>query len=749
MTFVEVFPPLPKLEATLVSLVLELLRASATYPQLVLSQPIDTRGEVSPDAVRFTHHYVTALQAFGYQLKDAELENALRWFMMPFPRDQYTSIDPAEMNRLEALLALCPPNADFTRPELVEYIQPRLECLLRQRSAGDDDEGGHFMIHGDNPAFDNLWAIKVLCMAHERHILRPNMMEESTLNRWLDERLIGDYYKDKDLSLALRLRYQYLSNTFRKNQKRLLDRVVKHGRTNFGVWDLRGNLTWLVHHMHRQELQIGDVAENAEAFRDMIVSTCYVIENLMPMMPTYPQLVGAVQEAMELWWGAFHGEDAAEKLRGLFPKPYDYLQVLTRTIVAVCAYAGAYSDKPLSERVMPHVYRTLADNHSIENSGSRVQRNIQQALHEWVPLDIDGEPQKLTLGLSGANVVRIKPRLRNPLNPEFALQFVDSLIVKYGPAEMINLERKNYARLPQVIRDCFVNIPQDSYIDSEEDRVYVIMADLAHHVTLYERLPTLHQIRDDIVNELGPFLMKMHRGGETQPPKDYRGLLWQAYLIPMQEYVGRCFRLLREYPLLGQDDLNNAFRLQDDLNTLLGTLVQQQLKLGEFPTAYMHGDLHSRNIMLRQISRWDNNGSGRNLDFKLIDLEKFESTGDAAVDAGQLLVDLELARRKMNQGDFAYASLSQLMEQLADQYELFGQERDDETFPARVQLGKARALLRIAKGQTKVAEARLKESRKAPAIDTAREIVNFATQAMDHLLTALEATRGHQPSLMD
>ncbi len=750
MSVVDVLPPLPELENTLVNLVLELLRAPATHPQHVLSQPADSRGEATPEAVRFTYYYVTALQAFGYQLKDEELEHALGWFTLPFPRHQSTRIQHVEMNRLEALLSLCPPNAEFTRPELMDYIHPRLECLVSQHSAPDDSYSGHFIIDGDNPVFDSLWALKVLCMARERRVLRPALMDEAVLKYWLDERLIGNHYNDKDLTLALRLRYQYLSNNFKKSQKNYLDQVVQRGRKNLGVWDLRSNnLTWLVENMHRQELQIGDVLENANAFRDMIVSTCYVIENLMPMTSTYPQIMGAVQQAMELWWGVFYGDDAAEKLRDLFPDRYDYLQVLTRTIIAVCAYAGAYSDKPLAERIMPHVYRTLATKGVTEIPGTREQHNILKALQEWVPLDIKGEPVKLTLGLSRANVVRIEPRLRNPLSPELTLQFVDSLIVKYGPLAEIDKERRNYTLLPQAIRDCFVNIPQDSYVDVKEGSAYVIMADLALYTTLFERFSTFHQIRDEVLDELGPFLMKMHHGGEAQAPKDRQGLLWQVYLLPMQEYVGRSFSLLREQPLLERDELTAAFRLQDELNSLLGTLVQQQLTLGEFPTAYMHGDLHSRNIMLRQISPWETNGSGKRLDFKLIDLEKFESAGDAAVDVGQLLIDLEVERRKMNQGLFAHAALGQLMEQLADQYEQFGLERHDEMFPARVQLGKARALLRIAKGRTKVAEARLKETRKAPAIDTAHEIMEFAQQATRHLRAALEATHGSIPSLMD
>ncbi|MBZ0295373.1 MAG: aminoglycoside phosphotransferase family protein [Anaerolineae bacterium] len=729
-------PPLPELETTLVHLVLELLRSPVTYPQLVLSQRIDSRGEVAPDAVRITYHYVAALQAFGYQLQDYELDQALKWFLLPFPRDQINTLDPIEMNRLEALLLLCPHNADFTAPELMEYIHPRLECLIGQRTPGDDEFEGHFLIHGDSPAFDNLWALKTLAMASERRVLRPTLMSEDELKNALD-RLIGDHYRDKDLALALQLRYQHFNRNLKRSQQKYLERLVKYGRSNLGVWDLRQNLMWLVHHMHRQELQIGDVAENRDAFRDMILSTCYVVENLMPMMYSYPHLLsGILQQSIELWWNVFQGEHAADRLHDLFPEPYDYLLILTRTIIAVCAYAGAYSEKPLSERILPHVYRMLSLQHD-DRTGSRVQVNLQKALREWMPLELIGEPIDLKLGLSGANVVRIQPRLINPLNPDFPVQFAESLIVKYGPVDEIDLERQNYARLPQAIRSCFVSIPQESYIDAAEGRAYVIMADLVNYYTLYERLPTLNQIRDALLDELGPFLLRMHGGGEAQPSADRQALLWELYLLPMQEYVGRAFRLVRDHALLSQQEQKDAYNLHDELNRLLGALVQQQLRLGEFPTAYMHGDLHSRNIMLRSTSPWETNGNNQRLDFKLIDLEKFEIMGDAAVDAGQFLVDLELARSKMSDTDFAHAAIGQLMERLTLVYTQFGAARSDEMFAARVELARARALLRIAKGRTKYAETRLRESRKAPAIDAAHEVMDYARQALLHLRQVL------------
>src|SRR5215813_12929290 len=96
---------LPDLEQTLGDLVLDLLRARAEFPELILSDPQDARGEISANAVRVTQHYTVALLAYGFTPNQQELIEAGEWFATPFPSDNHRRIDPVEMNRLEALLS--------------------------------------------------------------------------------------------------------------------------------------------------------------------------------------------------------------------------------------------------------------------------------------------------------------------------------------------------------------------------------------------------------------------------------------------------------------------------------------------------------------------------------------------------------------------------------------------------------------------------------------------------------------------
>ena len=333
----------------------------------------------------------------------------------------------------------------------------------------------------------------------------------------------------------------------------------------------------------------------------------------------------------------------------MFPNGYDYLLVVCRTLVSVRAYMG----KPLIQWVAAHMHRRLASQ-QVRHVEPPDTDSIRRALKNWIQVDLDKAPEALRLGMSDSNVVRIRPYITNPMQPEddsFRLNIpnADSLVVKYGPVDEVNLERENYARLPASIRDCFVNIPQPSYVDETRRRAFVIMADLHRYRTLSEALQKVPQIHESIISELGAFLLRMHQGEGRGRHYVQEGLLLQLYLLPMQQHVRRIFGYMIENKLLESDGKPKfANELQHALLDHIANLVRRQLELEDFPIACMHGDLHSRNIMVRRLKQRDNPERETEIDFKLIDLEKFRRSGDSALDAGELLVDLELLRAARN-----------------------------------------------------------------------------------------------------
>jgi hypothetical protein len=315
----------------------------------------------------------------------------------------------------------------------------------------------------------------------------------------------------------------------------------------------------------------------------------------------------------------------------------------------------------------------------------------------------------------------------------------DSLVIKYGPVDEVNLERENYARLPASIRDCFVNIPQPSYVDEQRRRAFVIMADLHRYRTLSEALQKVPQIHEAIVNELGAFLLRMHQGEGLGRRYVQEGLLLQLYLLPMQQHVRRIFGYMLENKLLESEGKPKfAADLQRALLDQIAHLVRRQLELEDFPIACMHGDLHSRNVMVRRLKQRDNPIRDSEIDFKLIDLERFRRHGDAALDAGEILVDLDLlrsARNAVTDRDPVVA----LIKSLENTYTAFAKEREDATFSIRTELGQARSLIRVAKGRTKQGELALKESRRGPAIRVAFDVLDDAEQAFHHLEKVVKA----------
>jgi hypothetical protein len=261
---------------------------------------------------------------------------------------------------------------------------------------------------------------------------------------------------------------------------------------------------------------------------------------------------------------------------------------------------------------------------------------------------------------------------------------------------------------------------------------------LNRYRTLYDALQKVPQIHEALVNELGPFMLRVHRGDGRPRTFAQDGLLMQLYLLPMQQHVYQVFGYILENRLLENTDKQKyAPQLQRSLLEKIGYLVRRQLDLEGFPITCMHGDLHTRNIMVRRLKQRENTERDSELDFKLIDLEKFRRNGDAAHDVGELLVDLELLRAPRNVAAERDPILP-LIKAVQETYQRFAQERDDSTFAIRVQLAQARSLIRIAKGRTKQGEHSLRDSRRGPAIRVAFDALNDTDQALEYLTKVVD-----------
>ncbi len=94
----------------------------------------------------------------------------------------------------------------------------------------------------------------------------------------------------------------------------------------------------------------------------------------------------------------------------------------------------------------------------------------------------------------------------------------------------------------------------------------------------------------------------------------------------------------------------------------------------------MHGDLNTRNIMIKIV-----NG---NLELKLIDIDKLSLYGDYVFDIGELLVDIE-AKLGNN-----FDQITQIIEK---RFREFANYHNDNNFEKRLKLSKARSYIKLAK----------------------------------------------------
>lgn len=719
LTKVVDMPAKPKnLELRVTEMIVDLvkMKRQERYKNLLFADHNDKQS------VRATMHYVMALSAYGLSADDDEVRDAVKWFKRRFPKQRNDDVDVNEMNRLMVLLRYIPYH---------ESVQSRLIQLSRQR--GND---GHYDVQPGWPEFDSLWALEAFTSASLANVLPDNLITVNEIKAYLDKLIKEEKLeRDKDYALGLRLHYD-LFGQLDSDHKEQLKKLIAHAKHNDGFWGMQ-EFGWRIHKTDvfrdlcaGNSLTASSIQPNYRPyFRKIILSTCMVIEYLTPIAKEYPELQASLERAMLLWWKQFEDQDSVAMLKNIFPNPYDYILILSRTLRAIRAYMG----NALSDMTNAHLLRELIYSQRHDEEAPEKQ-SIKKALRAWLDIELSEPIKPLKLGFSDASVVRVKPYINSPLhrNDDEKQSLVQySLIIKYGPSEMIDAERASYEKIPGATNECFVSIPETSYKDPDTGLSYVVMQDLREYSTLYELQND--QIIDiaTIGNELSSFLQRMHNGGTTimKPVPD--SMMREVYLSRMIEYIDRVFNFLWEHHLFEQQNEKEIRDIQYEMFDHIGTIIRNQRKLEKFPVAQMHGDLHMRNIM---VHRSHSNGAR----FKLIDLEFMRLEGDAAFDAGQLLVDLELVSREPRTNEESEIQLNKLRSILEADYLKFGEKRDDDTFPIRVTLAKARALLRIAKGMTKRGTQAILDNRMNDAQDISDSLIAQSFEALEFLRYVVE-----------
>jgi len=716
---------LDQLEDTINSLIGYLLYAPVNHAKQILGEP-QVYSDQAPPArkIRLTQHYTAALLAYGFPTTVRELQWAAEWFASPFTSSNV--LDELEMTRLEGLLNLRPDDAGVTA---------RLKQLLRQRS------GTYFEIERDDsqgnrdPVFDTLWALKLLLLAREKGVLR-RAISDREIGKMLTG-VIPNCTLDKDMALALRLVYQHSNHLDAEHTESLIG-LARRSAEYGNLWGIDTAHRWerarpLVESMQSGQLSPHLVEKQVNMFRNIILNTCYVVENLSPLAHVHEEVEDAMRASMGLWWRQFRGEKAPVVLRAFFPEEYDYLLILCRTVVAVNAFAGV----PLAAQSWQKPLREMAKQRFGSDKAAELN-DLRQALRRWIGIELDRERvDELKLGLSEANVVRIHPRLFDPTDDKGKnLLTTESLIVKSGPIDAIEKERRHFRQIPAAVRQYFVRVPDQTAYIKQRRRAFVIMEDLNDFYTLYEVFETLLKPnRPRLIPALGEFLLTVHRSDGKAQGIASNNHLRELYMLPMLQHLEFIANQVQKSRNLVNGRFDAFDALEQKLDDLLGDIMRQQRKLERFPLALMHGDLHSRNVMIRIVQDEGVARRDADLQFRLIDLENMRLDGDAAHDAGQLLVDLTLlptnARGTPHRS--VLEKLQTMRDALEQDYLEFARERGDDSFAIRLELARARAYIRIAKGRTKRSVASHRERELQQAAGELIVVANLVESAGYHL----------------
>ncbi|MBN1284688.1 MAG: hypothetical protein JXB47_04750 [Anaerolineae bacterium] len=685
-----------------------------------------------------THDFIAALIACGY-MGGMSLENAAKWFINLPVRQR---LGRREMYQLEALLRV-------TAVEHTPVIAPPygLVRTLVSRLVTQRNDNIYYYIddmHPESKISSSLWAIKTLLRANEQgHIPGPAFYDRmcEDIGALLDDiRLLckakQQFLTPKDVSLALCLQYR-LNGRLEPEHQDLLGHLLDLGTACDGMWSMQHSAHALLPEVWSHGFAPGPA--NERDWRPALVGTCHVIQNLALLRDLHPEIERPLGQTLYRLFDLI-GRESPQDIHRYFIRDYHYIEIMCRLLIAARAWLG-----PLNPYLFPHVvdesvmpYVGLNDRlYTLDEGG------ILETLRSWFKIVYDGELEELTLGHSGAKVVRVHPRLMVPptsLQSErttIPIPRIDSLIVKYGARKDIETEVRNYRNLPAALQAMFAMLPEGTY--AKNGHVFTVIQDLVDFEALQELLPRArHRGVEHILGcELASFLKDLYRSGLQPARLAPVGLARRLYLEPAWRYLGTVFSLFYDPQVygflqtLGSSDIERAWQIEAAFYTLLTHLYPHQDTLNRFRPVYMHGDLHIRNIMLRVV---DNRREP--LSIRLIDLESVTADGDYAYDVGELRASLDIFVAENDENRQLKPLADSLGEELREAYAGIARANDDACFDIRLALAECRALLRVAHAKSKAGKLHLDKGRPTHAANIVRESLNLVETALNRMTTA-------------
>jgi hypothetical protein len=393
---------------------------------------------------------------------------------------------------------------------------------------------------------------------------------------------------------------------------------------------------------------------------------------------------------------------------------------------------------------------------------SQQRAALKQLVHQHVNVNL-GQIVRLSGTRTRATVYRVHFSLAsdatdNNGNPYSILPDALRLVIKEGSIESLSRTIKRYSELPSELRPYFAKHADQPESSGQSQEWYLVMEDLVGMTPLSEMLdrvdlhgagrPQNTQIARAAA-AVAEALSALHRH-QWRKPIASNELGW-LYLNPIAEALNRlcepgAFPELK--PCVENGVESNGWRYHN-LNLYLAQLARHADRLTPPAIGAVHGDCHSRNLMIDSGLKW----------VKFVDIETLSYADDYLADYGLLIEDVALYRylprgQRPNcltsdeivtrQGQIHYPFLPRQADSillfqkcLIEQIEKFAAQSGDTHFRPRLWLAIARNLILLASRQ--IATGPLDPQRREDTLKLVFVAYAEAIRLMDELLAYLDA----------
>jgi hypothetical protein len=301
-------------------------------------------------------------------------------------------------------------------------------------------------------------------------------------------------------------------------------------------------------------------------------------------------------------------------------------------------------------------FDTLYDSDAIEDAlkkaindyyekGQLDEETVKSILRHWVTIDVKAIDQ-LTGGISGAGVYRLQTEIRIPTFSENAAKLtLPSIIVKTNTMEAFRAEFENYQKLPSNLRDRFARMEKsleppivNEAPGKREVIYYMIMEDLLDYRPLHDII--CKEKHDEaylskLVNDIWKSLRIFHNYKEDVQ-EVHRSI--SLYIGAIQDALIRAIGTHNDLSHLVSSDVTVGGMKLCPINDYWPKLLTLTDRFEPPFATYVHGDLHSKNILIRDLIEGEKIG----FDVKLIDIDKMRDDGDYLYDLGELISYIEV-----------------------------------------------------------------------------------------------------------